>query len=112
MDPCQFYKLLAEPSRLTALLLLTQVTEACVCDLAEAMAMEQPKLSRHLALLREANLVATQRRGKWIYYQLHPQLPQWCRHVLATTQHGAPTYIATVLTRLQHAQQQSDRCCS
>ncbi|NUY57188.1 metalloregulator ArsR/SmtB family transcription factor [Salinivibrio sp. EAGSL] len=84
-DTLTFYKALSEPTRLTSLLLLSQHGELCVCDLMEALALSQPKISRHLAELRKHQLVVGERRGKWVYYQLHPALPEWMRGVLRTT---------------------------
>ena len=39
----------------------------------------QPKVSRHMALLREAGLVIDRREGKWIYYRLSPNMPAWAK---------------------------------
>ncbi|WP_116644937.1 metalloregulator ArsR/SmtB family transcription factor [Salinivibrio sp. HTSP] len=80
-----FYKALSEPTRLTSLLLLSQHGELCVCDLMEALALSQPKVSRHLAELRKHDFVIGERRGKWVYYRLHPALPEWMRGILLTT---------------------------
>jgi ArsR family transcriptional regulator, arsenate/arsenite/antimonite-responsive transcriptional repressor len=44
--------------------------EICVCFFTEALQEPQPKISRHLAYLRQARLVETRRDGKWIYYRL------------------------------------------
>ncbi|OOE90877.1 metalloregulator ArsR/SmtB family transcription factor [Salinivibrio sharmensis] len=84
-DTLTFYKALSEPTRLTSLLLLSQHGELCVCDLMEALALSQPKISRHLAELRKHQLVVGKRRGKWVYYRLHPALPEWMHGILLTT---------------------------
>ena len=42
----------------------------------------QPKVSRHMALLREAGLVIDRREGKWIYYRLSPNMPAWAATVI------------------------------
>lgn len=47
--------------------------EVSVGFLAEELGESQPKISRHLAYLRNAGLVSTRRDGKWIYYGLEPQ---------------------------------------
>ena len=60
---------LADPTRLRMLGLLTS-GEVCVCDLYEALQISQPKASRHLAYLRRAGLVTTDKRGLWVYYGL------------------------------------------
>ena len=44
--------------------------EVCVCDFADALPLEQPTVSHHLRILREARLVTCVRRGTWVYYRL------------------------------------------
>jgi ArsR family transcriptional regulator len=64
---------LSEPLRMQILDLL-RTNELCVCDLCEALGVPQSKLSFHLKVLREAELVRTRQEGRWIYYSLN--LPQ------------------------------------
>ena len=65
------FKALADPHRLTILATLAQASEhVCVCDFTAALPLNQPTVSHHLRLLREAGLVTTQRRGTWMYYRL------------------------------------------
>ena len=63
------FKACADQTRLRILNLLL-VEELCVCDLVKALAMPQPKVSRHLAYLRRAELVVTRKKGLWVYYRL------------------------------------------
>jgi DNA-binding transcriptional ArsR family regulator len=44
----------------------------CVCDFTDALPLNQPTVSHHLRILREAKLVTCERRGTWVYYQLAP----------------------------------------
>lgn len=44
--------------------------EVCVCDFTDALPLEQPTVSHHLKILREAGLVTSVRRGTWAYYRL------------------------------------------
>lgn len=83
-QPDQFFKLLADATRLRCLLLLRQQGELCVCELTAALDMSQPKISRHLALLRSAGLVVDRRDATWVYYRLSDGLPAWQQGVLAT----------------------------
>ena len=46
--------------------------EMCVCDLVTILKIPQPTASRHLAYLRKAGLVTTEKRGLWMYYTLSP----------------------------------------
>ena len=64
-----FYAALADPTRLR-LLSLMKSGEIRVCYLQEVLQTNQPKISRHLAYLRKAGLVAARRDGKWTHYRL------------------------------------------
>jgi ArsR family transcriptional regulator, arsenate/arsenite/antimonite-responsive transcriptional repressor len=46
--------------------------DVCVCDFTDALPLNQPTVSHHLRILREAGLVTCERRGTWVYYQLAP----------------------------------------
>ena len=80
--PVQIFKCLADETRLHLILLMQAEGELCVCELVAAMQESQPKISRHLAQLRNCGLLQDTRRGQWVYYDLHPQVPQWVRDVL------------------------------
>ncbi len=66
--------------------------ELCVCEMTHALGMVQPKVSRHLALLREAGVVQDRRDGLWIFYRVHPDLPGWARQVIAEVAAGVGSY--------------------
>lgn len=85
LDPEQFFNLLSDQTRLRCLNLIHHEAELCVCELTYALNMVQPKISRHLALLRKFNLVTDRRKGLWIYYRLHPDLPEWIQAVIHKT---------------------------
>ena len=44
--------------------------EICVCDFTDALPLNQPTVSHHLRILREAELVTSERRGTWVYYRI------------------------------------------
>ena len=70
------FKALADPTRLRLIHLLGD-HEICVCSFVETLKTNQPKVSRHLAYLRRAGLVASRREGKWAHYRLvEPTDPQ------------------------------------
>ena len=85
IDPLQFYKCLADDTRLKTLLLVKQEDELCVCELSSALEVSQPKISRHLAQLRECGLLKDRKEGQWVFYTLHPDLPGWAQSVLDET---------------------------
>jgi ArsR family transcriptional regulator len=65
------FKALGDPHRLTMLATLARAeNEVCVCDFTGALPLEQPSVSHHLRILREAALVTCERRGTWVYYRL------------------------------------------
>ena len=66
----RFFLALGDATRLRILNLLSE-GEVCVCFFTEALEESQPKISRHLAYLRGADLVSTRRDGKWIYYRIN-----------------------------------------
>src|SRR5680860_1416348 len=69
-NPVTIFRALGDELRLAALLLIRDQEKLCVCELTEAFGVAQPKVSRHLATLRDAGLVETERRGQWVYYYL------------------------------------------
>lgn len=99
-DPLSFFKCLADETRLKSLILLQSEGELCVCELVEALQEIQPKISRHLALLREQGIVLDRRQGQWIYYRLNPELPLWAKTILAETTLANQGYIKANLKHL------------
>src|SRR5262245_64763630 len=65
----RLFKALADQTRLRLISLLGD-SEVCVCFLVEILKTSQPKISRHLAYLRRAQIVAARREGKWMHYRL------------------------------------------
>lgn len=65
----RFFQALADNTRLR-LLNLMGAQEVCVCYFVEILNEPQPKISRHLAYLRDAGLVSARREGKWMHYRL------------------------------------------
>ena len=100
-EPVAVFKALADDFRLAALLLIRSQEQLCVCELTEAFEAPQPKVSRHLATLRDVGLLATERRGQWIYYSLNPGIPQWLARVLDETASHNNRLIENPLARLQ-----------
>jgi len=88
MDAETLFRMLADNTRLRILLLLQQDGELCVCELTHALDLSQPKISRHLAHLRESGLLLTSRNGQWMYYRINPALPVWVQAILQTTLEG------------------------
>ncbi len=68
-DMVALFNALADRTRLR-LLNLMRGGEICVCFLVETLGTNQPKISRHLAYLRRAGVVAARRDGKWMHYRI------------------------------------------
>ncbi|MDI1224490.1 MULTISPECIES: ArsR/SmtB family transcription factor [Acinetobacter] len=82
MDQPDFFKCLSDPTRLDILKIELAQGNVCVCEITEALNLSQPKISRHLALLRNLSILLDQRKGQWVYYRLNPELPEWANAVL------------------------------
>ncbi len=80
--PSEFFKALGDETRLRLLLLIAQNKKLCVCDLEEATLDSQPKVSRHLAVLRKAGIVDSKKQGLWVYYSLSANLDSWQKNVI------------------------------
>lgn len=65
----RLFSALADPTRLR-LLHLMDGAEVCVCYFVEILGQSQPKISRHLAYLRNAGVVRARREGKWMHYRI------------------------------------------
>lgn len=103
IDPLQFYKGLADETRLKSLMLIHMEGELCVCELMAALDEAQPKVSRHLALLRSDKILLDRRQGQWVYYCLNPDLPSWAKTVLAQTTESNRAFVADNLKKtMQH----------
>lgn len=85
MEPLTLFKCLADETRLKSVLLIATEGELCVCELTTALDISQPKVSRHLAQLRDCGLLSTRREGQWIYYAISSALPEWAHAVLTAT---------------------------
>lgn len=73
------FRALGDSTRQKMLALLEEAGELCVADLARHFAMTQPSVSHHLRILKEADLVVAEKRGKEVYYAINaPELRRCC----------------------------------
>jgi ArsR family transcriptional regulator, arsenate/arsenite/antimonite-responsive transcriptional repressor len=68
-DLVLLFAALSDRTRLR-LLNLMHGREVCVCYFVEILGQSQPKISRHLAYLRRAGIVAARRERKWVHYKM------------------------------------------
>jgi ArsR family transcriptional regulator len=66
---------LSDPTRLGVIRLLWDGQEHCVCELVETIGATQSRMSRHLAMLKQAGLVVDRRDAQWVRYRRNPALP-------------------------------------
>ncbi len=72
----------SDPVRWTVLHRLAEHGTTCVCDLQQRVPVAANLLSYHLKVLRDAGLVTSERRGRWIDYTLAADAPDRLREAL------------------------------
>lgn len=106
-DLALLFAALSDRTRLR-LLNLMDGREVCVCYFVEILGQSQPKISRHLAYLRRASVVAARRDGKWMHYRMivpsHSRAARILRETLTALREEKS--MQTDLTRLNKA------CCA
>lgn len=112
MDPIVILKSLGDETRLRALQLLAGEGELCVCELMQALDMAQPKVSRHMALLKEAGIVSARRQAQWVFFRVNPKLSGWQAQLVEAALAGEMGSAAGLadLTRLQRMKNRPERC--
>lgn len=67
-------KALSDPLRLRMLSAIASDPrgESCVCDLAELADVAQPTVSHHLKVLKDVDILTSERRGTWVWYRIDP----------------------------------------
>ena len=113
-NPFQFYKCLADDTRLKAMLLISHEEALCVCEVFVALELSQPKVSRHLAQLRQYGLLSDRKQNQWVYYSINKVLPEWAKTVLTQTLTANPSFYENDLTRLNAMGNRPERvasCC-
>ena len=80
----ELMKALADPTRLTMIASLWKAdAPICICDFTAGLGLSQPTISHHMAKLKDAGLVDSEKRGIWIYYRLREKLAPATRRILA-----------------------------
>jgi ArsR family transcriptional regulator len=84
VEVASMFKALSDPVRLRLLAMIAchDGGETCVCDVIDAFEVSPPTISHHLKVLREAGMIAADRRGTWIYYRIVPAALADLAHVL------------------------------
>src|SRR5690625_7834945 len=67
------FKALSDQLRLKIMYELNQRGQVCVCDLVKIVGLPQSKLSYHLRILLDVNLIQREKIGTWNYYRLNDE---------------------------------------
>lgn len=100
MNPTQFFKCLADDTRLKTVLLIESETEVCVCELMSALEDSQPKISRHLAQLKKNGVLIDRKQSQWVFYRINPELPSWARDVINLAFRENSAFLQTHIKKL------------
>jgi ArsR family transcriptional regulator len=109
MEPQALFDTLADPTRRRILALLLARQELCVCELTAALEEIQPKISRHLGVMKGAGLVTSRREGTWMHYRM-AKLPAWTAALLGPLTSGAVAEFKTDMKRLRIMSGRAERC--
>jgi len=106
-DSERFFHALGDRTRLRLLNLMGD-QEMCVCYFVEVLGQPQPKISRHLAYLRGAGMVAARREGRWMHYRVVVPSHAGAAKILAETMEWLGTERAMIADRARLTK----ACCS
>ena len=66
------FKALSDPNRLRIFMMLRE-KQLCVCKIVDILGLATSTVSKHLSILREADLISDQKDGRWVNYELSSQ---------------------------------------
>lgn len=100
-------KALSDPLRLRMLSAIASDPrgESCVCDLAELADVSQPTVSHHLKVLKDVDVLTSERRGTWVWYRINPNRRS---AVTALLDSFAPATVAPWSDRADDAERRPD----
>ena len=107
----KIFKTLADPTRIR-ILALVESEELAVQDLMSILGMAQSRVSRHLAILREAGLLADRRDGTFVFYRMNPKLPESWRdawRLVTSARSDDPTAARDSAALLAHRESRRSR---
>jgi len=112
MKQTTLFQILGDETRLRAVALMAEAGEVCVCELVHALELPQPKISRHMAAMRDAGLVVPRRDAQWVFYAPNPALPDWQQQVISAAMQGLKDSEITAqdLSRLNSMPNRPERC--
>ena len=88
LEPQRLLSSLSDDTRLRIVSLLSLHDELCVCELVKVLESIQPKISKHLGILRSNGLIVGRREGQWVHYRLNPDMPVWASNTISELLQG------------------------
>lgn len=104
-------KAFGDETRMQIMLMLFSAEELCVCELTAALDLSQPKISRHINILRGADLVESERRGQWMFYRIASSAPAWVDALLQSEQTQFGPALMRANERLSGMASRPSSCC-
>ena len=84
----EVFRALADPVRLELLAHIAARGPLCVCHLEEAVPYSQSRISKHLGVLRRAELVSSRRDRSWVYYSVNRDALETARDFVDQLEHS------------------------
>lgn len=78
----EFFKVLADETRLRCLAIIAIHQEVCVCEIVHALGLPQSKISRHLSIMKLNNIIRQRKKGQWALYSMHPELSVFKQEII------------------------------
>ena len=72
----EFFTALGDATRLRILSVINK-QELCVCEIVNSLNMSQPKVSRHLKILKNAGVVEDRREAQMVFYSVNTHSNLW-----------------------------------
>ena len=85
----ELFHALSDETRLQIIELLNK-GERCVCELTDSLDAAQSRLSFHLRVLRDAGIVRDRKDGRWVYYELDPEVFEEAESLVTELKPRAP----------------------
>ena len=81
------FRALADPNRLRILKML-ESRELCLCEIRDVLGLSNSTVSKHLTILRDADLILDRKDGRWVNFRLNAAAEGLARPLLAVLKHG------------------------
>ena len=106
------FKALSDMTRLRIFLILSEIEEVCSCNFAELFDFSAPTISRHTAILCEANLIRCRKNGRWVFFSLNKKNREVQQLLHMLRKYVAKTEIAQDIARISNYQSgKAIACC-